>query len=205
MSDTMRDPDTRRAAVGGVRRAGAMRAGPVPHVIRTVFEGRVFSVAVETITLPNGHRLDAEIVRHPRSVVIVPIDDQGRVILIRQYRHAVGRWLWELPAGSTGPGEHEQVAAARECQEEIGLVPTRLERLGALFPTPGYCDEEMVFFRATGLREPGPGDPVAHADADEDIEPGAFTFDAAQALVAKGEIADLKTVAGLALVSGASR
>ncbi len=182
-----------------------MKAGPVPHVIRKVFEGRVFSVAVETITLPNGHRLDAEIVRHPRSVVIVPIDDQERVILIRQYRHAVGRWLWELPAGSTDPGEHEQAAAARECQEEIGLVPTILERLGALFPTPGYCDEEMVFFRATGLREPGPGDPAAHADADEDIEPRAFTVEAVQALIENGDIADLKTVAGLALVSGSSR
>ena len=180
----MRDPDTRRAAANGAA---------VPHVIRKVFEGRVFSVVVETITLPNGHRLDAEIVRHPRSVVI------------RQYRHAVARWLWELPAGSTDPGEHEHAAAARECQEEIGLVPTTLERLGALFPTPGYCDEEMVFFRATGLREPGPGDSAAHADVDEDIESSAFTLAAAQALVTSGEIADLKTVAGLALVSGASR
>ena len=192
----MRDTHTR-----GITTRGAA----VPHVIRKVFEGRVFSVAVETITLPNGHRLDAEIVRHPQSVVIVPIDDQERVILIRQYRHAVGRWLWELPAGSTDPGEHERAAAARECQEEIGLVPTTLERLGAFFPTPGYCDEEMVFFRATGLREPGPGDPAAHADADEDIQPRAFTIEAVQALIESGEVADLKTVAGLALVSGASR
>ena len=192
----MRDPDTRRAAANGAA---------VPHVIRKVFEGRVFSVVVETITLPNGHRLDAEIVRHPRSVVIVPIDDDGRVVLIRQYRHAVARWLWELPAGSTDPGEHEHAAAARECQEEIGLVPTTLDRLGALFPTPGYCDEEMVFFRATGLREPGPGDSAAHADADEDIEPRAFTIEAVRALIESADIADLKTVAGLALVSGASR
>lgn len=196
MSDArLRDAPLGNAGIGNA----------VPHVIRKVFEGRVFSVAVETITLPNGHRLDAEIVRHPRSVVIVPIDDEGRVILIRQYRHAVGRWLWELPAGSTDPGEDEHAAAARECHEEIRLVPSKLERLGAFFPTPGYCDEEMVFFGATGLREPGPGDVDAHADADEEIEPRAFTFADAHALVASGEIADLKTVAGLALVSASRR
>lgn len=196
MNDATGDAPTRGSAASGAA---------VPHVIRKVFEGRVFSVAVETITLPNGCRLDAEIVRHPQSVVIVPIDDEGRVILIRQYRHAVGRWLWELPAGSTAAGEHAHAAAARECQEEIGLVPTTLDRLGALFPTPGYCDEEMVFFRATGLREPGPGDSAAHADADEDIEPRAFTIEAVRTLIESADIADLKTVAGLALVSGASR
>ncbi|MEQ1897973.1 MAG: NUDIX hydrolase [Vicinamibacterales bacterium] len=202
----MREARKRGAAItGGGVTGGAIAGGAVPQVIRKVFEGRVFSVAVETITLPNGHRLDAEVVRHPRSVVIVPIDDEGRVILVRQYRHAVGRWLWELPAGSTNPGEDEHAAAARECHEEVGLVPSKLERLGAFFPTPGYCDEEMVFFRATGLREPGPGEADAHADADEEIEPCAFTVAAAQALVASGEIADLKTVAGLALVSGAGR
>lgn len=179
-----------------------MSGGPIPaEVVRQIFKGRVFSVAVETVTLPHGHRLEAEIIRHPPSVVIVPIDAEGRVILIRQYRHAVGRWLWELPAGSTDPGEDAQLAAARECQEEIGLIPSGLTRLGAFFPTPGYCDEEMIFFLATGLRTPGPDDPVAHADVDEHIEPRAYTRDEAQRLIEQGEIADLKTVAGLALLA----
>jgi len=172
-----------------------------PAVVRQIFEGRIFTVAVETVTLPHGHVLDAEIVRHPPSVVIVPIDDDGRVILIRQYRHAIGRWLWELPAGSTDPGETERRAAARECQEEIGLIPSELTRLGAFFPTPGYCDEEMIFFLATGLRTPGPDDPAAHADVDEHIEPRAYTLEDAQRLIDQGEIADLKTVAGLALLA----
>jgi ADP-ribose pyrophosphatase len=172
-----------------------------PDVVRQIFTGRIFSVAVETVTLPYGHRLEAEIIRHPPSVVIVPIDAEGRVILIRQYRHAVGRWLWELPAGSTDPGEDARLAAARECQEEIGLIPSDLTRLGAFFPTPGYCDEEMIFFRATGLRTPGADDPVAHADADEHIEPRAYSLDEAQRLIEQGEIVDLKTVAGLALVA----
>lgn len=179
-----------------------MSDGPIPpDVIRQIFRGRIFSVAVETVTLPHGHRLDAEIIRHPPSVVIVPIDAEGRVVLIRQYRHAVGRWLWELPAGSTDAGEDAHLAAARECQEEIGLIPAELTRLGAFFPTPGYCDEEMIFFLATGLRTPGPGDPVAHADVDEHIEPRAYTLDDAQRLIERGEIADLKTVAGLALAA----
>ena len=175
----------------------------VPREIRRVFDGRVFRVQVERIDLPNGHTLDAEIVRHPPSVVIVPIDGDGRVILVRQYRHAAGRWLWELPAGSTDPGEDAAAAAARECHEETGLIPGTVERLGAFFPTPGYCDEEMIFFRATGLRVPGAGDPAAHADADEDIEPRACTLDEVQALITSGEIADLKTVAGLALLRAA--
>lgn len=178
---------------------------PVPLTIRRVFDGRVFRVQVESVPLPNGRVLDAEIVRHAPSAVIIPLERDGRVILIRQYRHAVGRWLWELPAGSTDPGEDPQRGAARECQEEIGLVPGSLERLGAFFPTPGYCDEEMVFFLATELRAPGPGDPVVHADEDEDIEPRAFTLAEADALIASGDIADLKTVAGLALLRARPR
>ena len=88
----------------------------------------------------------------------------------------------------------------RECQEEIQMIPGRLERLGSFFPTPGYCDEEMNFYRATGLRLPGEHDEAAHADEDEDIEARAFSRNALQAMIAAGEIIDLKTVAGLALL-----
>src|SRR5690348_9281182 len=147
----------------------------IPEKIRKVFEGRIFTVQVETITLPKGGTFNAEIVRHPGSVVLVPMTADGNVILVRQYRHAIGRWVWELPAGSLEPGEDPARAAARECQEEIGLIPARSEKLGSLFPTPGYCDEEMNFYRLTGLREPTAADEAAHADADEDIETRAFT------------------------------
>ena len=123
--------------------------------------------------------LEAEIVRHPGSVVVVPVADDGALVLVRQYRHAVGRHVWELPAGTLKPGEEPESAAMRECQEEIGLIAGRLDSLGAYYPTPGYCDEVMHFYRATGLRRPGPGDPEAHADADEDIETRAFDRDAA--------------------------
>ena len=171
----------------------------VPTQIRKIYEGRIFTLQVETIQLPKGGTLHAEIVRHPGSVVIVPVTDVGAVVLVRQYRHAIGRWAWELPAGSLKPGEDVEAAAVRECHEEIGLVPQRLDRLGAFFPTPGYCDEEMNVYRATGLREPA-SDERAEQDEDEDIEARAFPVAELRTMIASGQIVDLKTVAGLALI-----
>jgi ADP-ribose pyrophosphatase len=157
-------------------------------------------VNIESITLPRGHRLDAEIVRHPGSVVLVPVTDKGGIVLVRQYRHAIARWVWELPAGSLKPGEDPAAAAMRECQEEIGLIPASLQPLGSLFPTPGYCDEEMHFFRATELRAPGANDADAQQDEDEDIEAQPFSIEAIRGMVASGEIVDMKTVAALTLI-----
>jgi ADP-ribose pyrophosphatase len=174
----------------------------LPHEIRKVFEGRVFTLQIETITLPRGHVLNAEIIRHPGSVVLIPLTDAGEIVLVRQYRPAAGRWMWELPAGSLKHGEDPERAAARECQEEIGLIPSALERVGGFYPTPGYCDEHMVFYRATGLRVPGTDDAAAHPDEDEDIETKAFAVGEIRRLMSSGEIVDLKTVAGLALMGG---
>jgi ADP-ribose pyrophosphatase len=171
----------------------------LPHEIRKIYDGRIFTVVAERVTLPNGHPLQIEVVRHPGSVVIVPMTDDGRVILVRQYRHAVGRSLWELPAGSLKEGEDPAQAAIRECHEEIGLVPTNVERLGSFFPTPGYCDEEMIFYKAIGLREPREGD-EAHPDEDEDIEARSFAIDDLIRMIGNTEIADLKTVAGVYLI-----
>src|SRR5688572_5588224 len=171
----------------------------VPREIKRIHQGRIFTVQIETVTLPNGHQLNAEIIRHPGSVVIVPMTDDGEVMLVRQYRHAIGRFAWELPAGSLKPGEDTTDAARRECQEETGLVPSRLSRLGAFFPTPGYCDEEMNFYRAEGLREPTAAE-TAQPDEDEDIDVKAFSLTEIRRMVANGEIIDLKTVAGIALL-----
>ena len=172
----------------------------VPSRIRKVFEGRIFSVNVESVTLPHGRRLEAEIIRHPGSVVLIPVTDTGEIVLVRQYRHAIGRWAWELPAGSLKFGEEPAAAAARECHEEIELIPSSLEPLGSFFPTPGYCDEDMHFFRATGLRQPAGDDPIAHRDEDEDIEPRPFSRAALRTMIQEREIVDLKTVAGVALL-----
>ena len=182
------------------RTARQMDRPIVPIEIRKIFEGRVFSLHVETIRLPRGDELRAEIIRHPGSVVIIPITADGRIFLVKQYRPAIGRWAWELPAGSLKPGEHVESAARRECQEEIGLVPGQLQKLGAFFPTPGYCDEEMNFYRAIELRDPASHE-AAQPDDDEDIEPQAFSLEEIRRMIDAGEIIDLKTVAGLALIN----
>ena len=164
-----------------------------------VFKGRVFSVEVEQRRFPNGQEHEVAIVRHNPSVVLIPIQDDGRVILIRQYRASLDRMIWEIPAGRVDDGEHPDAAAARECEEEIGLVPGTLERIRGLYPTPGFCDEELIFYRVSNLRPPPP-DSSHRPDADEDIESMAVTLDEARAMVERGEIIDLKTAYGLSLV-----
>ena len=165
---------------------------------KVAFAGRVFRVERDTVRLPNGRTSIQDIVRHRGSVVLVPLPKPGHVILIRQYRHAIGRWIWELPAGTLDPGESARHAARRECEEEIGLTPLGLKRVAALYPTPGICDERMVFYLCTRLVPPK--GPVAH-DADEDIHPRTFSFRAAGRLVERGEIRDMKTVIGLSLAA----
>jgi ADP-ribose pyrophosphatase len=167
---------------------------------RTVHDGRVFRVDLERVRLPSGHVVDMELVRHPGAVVILPQPAPDQIILIRQYRHAVGQWLWEVPAGTLKPGEDPAAAAARECEEEIALVPASVERLRALYPTPGFCDEKMNFFRCTDLRPPAP-DSTVKQDDDENIEPRTFSLAEAQAMLERGEIVDMKTALGLQMLS----
>ena len=171
----------------------------IPREIRTVFNGRIFTVQVETIALPKGGELAVEIVRHPGSVVIIPVTDSGELLLVRQYRHAIGRLVWELPAGTLKPGEDIEHAVIRECQEETGLIPSRVARVGSFYPSPGFCDEIMHFFRVSGLRVPRAGDAEAHQDEDEDLEPKTFTRAEVEGMITRNEIIDMKTVVGLAL------
>lgn len=172
---------------------------PVLRDRRIVHDGCVFRVEVDRVTLPTGHTLDMEIVRHPGSVVLLPVPAPGAVVLIRQYRYAIGRSIWELPAGTLEPGEDPAEAAARECEEEIGLLPGRVTRLAAWYPTPGFCDEVMVYFRCDDLGRPPAGSTV-RPDEDEQIEPCTVTVDEARSMVARGDIVDLKTIAGLMLL-----
>jgi ADP-ribose pyrophosphatase len=165
---------------------------------RTVHEGPIFRVDVDRVHLPSGHRVTMDIVRHPGSVVLLPMPTPRDIILIRQYRYTIDRWIWELPAGSLKPDEDPATGAARECEEEVGLFPDRVERIGAFYPTPGFCDEEMIFYRCSALRAPD-ADSTARRDEDEDLEPRTFTVAEARGLVDAGEIVDLKTVVGLML------
>jgi ADP-ribose pyrophosphatase len=173
---------------------------PAARVLRrrSVLKGRIFNVDQEDVRLPNGRVVEMEVVRHRGSVVLVPQPSPSSVILIRQYRHVIGRWIWELPAGSLEKGEAPRRAARRECAEEIGLTPRRLERLGAFYPTPGFCDERMVFYRCLDLVTPT--GPVAQ-DEDEQIRPRTFSLEEAWRMVARGGVVDMKTILGLDLIS----
>ena len=166
-----------------------------------VFTTRVFAIDVEQVPAPDGSGRTHEIatVRHAPCVVVIPMLDDGRVVLIRQYRHSVKQMLWELPAGSIDPGEAPESAATRECEEETRLAPGRVERLSAMFPAPGYCDEEMIFFRATGLHAPA-ADSTHKPDEDEDITVHPTTVAEARAMLARGDIVDLKTAYALTLI-----
>ncbi len=163
---------------------------------RAVHQGRAFDTCQDRVRLPNGREATMDVVRHPASVILLPLPDPGRVILVRQYRYAVDRWIWELPAGNVEPGEDPEAAARRECAEETGWTAGRVERIGAWYPSPGYCDEVMIFYRLTELTAT---DRLA-LDADEVLEPKVFTLDEAQRLTAEGPVADMKTALGLRLL-----
>jgi ADP-ribose pyrophosphatase len=163
-----------------------------------IFEGRVFRVEQELVRLANGREVRMDAVRHRGSVVLIPQPSRDKIVLIRQFRHVVRKWLWELPAGSLEPGEAPARAARRECVEEIGWRPTRVRRLAMYYPSPGFCDERMIFFSCTALVRPGRPAP---RDPDEEIEPRTFTVREAWRLVDGGQILDMKTVLGLVLLA----
>jgi ADP-ribose pyrophosphatase len=167
---------------------------------RTIYSGRIFSVTVDRVRLPHGPEARLEVVRHPGSAILLPMPDPAHVILVRQYRYAVDRWMWELPAGSLKPGEDPAAGAARECEEEVRLVPGRVERIGRFFATPGFCNEEMNFFKLTELAPPPPGRALAEQDEDEDLRVRTFSLADIREGVLSGEITDLKTAVGLVLL-----
>jgi ADP-ribose pyrophosphatase len=164
-----------------------------------VFTGRVFDVEAGEKAFPNGRRHRVEIVRHAPSVVLIPIEDDGRVVLIKQYRAPLDREIWEFPAGRVDRGEEADAAARRECEEEIGLAPHRVERVRGLFAAPGFCDEELIFFFVSELRPPAPGSPH-QPDPDEYIVSTRVSVAEARAMLARGDIVDLKTAYALTLL-----
>src|SRR5215475_2618073 len=126
----------------------------LPKIISSekVFEGRVFNVTVDTVS-EGEHEYKREVVHHTGSAVIIPVHDDGTVVLVRQYRHPAVRYLLEAPAGTLADGERPEVGAARELQEELGLVAERLDKLSEFFVSPGFLEEKMWVYLATGLTE----------------------------------------------------
>jgi ADP-ribose pyrophosphatase len=131
--------------------------------------------------------------------VLIPIEADGRVVIVRQYRAPLDRELWEFPAGRLDEGESAEDGARRECEEEIGLVPHRVERVRGLYPAPGFCDEELIFFRVSDLRRPPPDSPHK-PDDDEDITARVVSIAEARGMLERGEIVDLKTAYALTLI-----
>lgn len=161
---------------------------------KTVYEGRVFDVHQDQVRLPDGRTVRIDVVAHRGAVTIIPLDEEGQIWFIRQYRHPAGRTLLELPAGVAEEDEAPEVSAHREIREEIGMAAGHLEALGEFFLAPGYSTEYMYVFLATGLTE----DPL-EGDEDEDIEVEKVPAAQAMLLAEKGHIQDAKTLAALLL------
>jgi 8-oxo-dGDP phosphatase len=165
---------------------------------RAIHTGRLLRVREDTVTLPGGGVAIREVVEHPGAVAVVAVDDQGRVVLVRQWRHALGRALWEIPAGTRDvDGETPRQTAQRELAEETGLAAQRWRELGSAPLTPGYSTEIMHFFAAEELSEV-----EAHTDDDELVVVGRFGPEELGALFAESQL-DVKTLAGLALAGRA--
>ncbi|RMG31464.1 MAG: NUDIX hydrolase [Gammaproteobacteria bacterium] len=161
---------------------------------RPLHAGRVVDLGLEPVTLPDGTRLELEVVRHPGGAAVVALDAHDRVCLLRQWRHAAGGWLWELPAGRLEPGEPPLETARRELEEEAGLQAGHWDPLGRILTTPGFCDELIHLFLARELR-PVPQRLEHH----ECLEVHWIPVREAEAWVRTGRIRDAKTLAGLCL------
>lgn len=158
----------------------------------TIYEGRLFKVIKEKVRIHNGKEKPREIVVHPGAVALVVVDNDGKLILVNQYRHAAGKVLLEIPAGTREPNEDPEVCAVRETQEETGYRPRKVERLGGFYSAPGFCTEFLHCYLLTDLeeaREPG--------DEDENIEVERLTLDEAIAAIWSGRISDAKSICGI--------
>ena len=166
------------------------------HEITSLYNGKIFNVALEKVTLPNGVTKDREVVRHPGAAAMVPLLDDGNVVLVKQYRHAVNDYLWEIPAGTLEPEEDPMACARRELVEETGYEATNFDKLTEILPAPGYTDEHIHIFLATGLTLA-----EQRLEDDEVLTVQPTPFDKAIEMIKTGEIQDARTIVGLLLTS----
>jgi ADP-ribose pyrophosphatase len=163
---------------------------------RSIFEGKILRVYLDRVRLPNGKEAEREVVLHWGAVGMVPLDEDNHVFLVRQYRHATGKDLVEIPAGKLAAGEDPLDCARRELMEEIGYSADEWVKLAAFYTSPGFSDETLCLYLARGLHA-GKADP----DEDEFLEIMRVPLVEAMAMIASGEIEDSKTICGLALTS----
>jgi len=161
-------------------------------MVKNLYTGRIVTLNLETVTLPNGTTVELEIIRHPGAAAVVPIKEDGTVVLVRQYRHAAGGFIYEIPAGKLSPGEEPLHCAARELEEEVGYRAGSLELLTSIFTAPGFADEVIHIYRGTGLT---PG--RQNLSRDEVLNVVEFPLARAVEMIQDGTIRDGKTIAGL--------
>ena len=159
---------------------------------KPIYDGKIIKVTLDTVVCPNGREALREIVRHPGGVAVVPVDDNGYVYMVRQYRIPYDKILLEVPAGKLDKGENPDVAAERELREETGLSTQNLTFMGCFYPSVGFCDENLHMYLATGLSQ-GATDP----DEDEFVDVEKIHIDTIINMIMKNEICDGKTIAAI--------
>jgi ADP-ribose pyrophosphatase len=164
-------------------------------MIRNIYTGKVVTLNVDRVTLPNGVEVELETIRHPGAAAIVPVKADGTVVLIRQFRHAAGGYIYEIPAGKLHPGEDPLDCASRELEEEIGYRAISYELLSSIFTAPGFADEVIHLYKATGLTK-------GHQQLDQDEVLEVVEMSLADAIkrIVDGTIRDAKTIVGLQAV-----
>jgi ADP-ribose pyrophosphatase len=158
----------------------------------TIYEGPVFGIRRDEVIEPSGVHAIREVITHPGSVVVLPVLPDGRILLIRQYRHATRQYLWELVAGRMDPGETPKMAAARELKEETGYRAERMRVFLDVFPTPGFLEERMFILLAEGLTSG-----AAEPEEDEKIISRAYTHRQLEVMIRRGKLRDAKSIAGM--------
>lgn len=193
-SSFKRPASSRRARSEGAHPPGANQASERAEVLDTkiVYQGKVFSVREDRVIEPGGVEVTRDIVVHRGSVVVLPIFPDGDLLLIRQYRHAVGGFMWEAVAGRVEEGESRAASARRELIEETGYTAKQVKEMLEIVPSPGFCSERMWIFAATGLREG-----TAQPEEDERITARKFSLGELEEMIRDGKLTDGKSVSAI--------
>lgn len=164
-------------------------------MVRNIYTGKVVTLNVDRVQLPNGLTVELETIRHPGAAAVIPLKDNGTIVLIRQFRHAAGGFIYEIPAGKLHPGENPLHCASRELEEEVGYRAASFELLFSIFTAPGFADEVIHVYQATGLTKGR-----QQLDRDEVLEVVEMPLSEAVRKIEDGTIRDAKTIVGLQAV-----